>query len=273
MPARDISCSGCGRAVLYGLVANPVHDPRVVDRASRILSAAPGGPSLGEATRRIYEGLPLIVGLSREDTEKVQERLVNLGLLPRIGPAPQGTRPLGSAPAPAPSPRRWAVGMAVVAALGGSLWLALGGGTSTPRAVVSPASAATPRGVPSPPPPTPTAIPPEDRVLLRVSVMPEEDGSLTLAGVAEVRTLEDPPNDPLLLTARAEGGEVVNASVPDSSARLYPTAIGGAKGVAKMLPFRVPIESARLAGSREMVLEAGWGRWRSGPTRVRLLGE
>lgn len=257
--------------MLYGLVANPVHDPRVVDRASRILSAAPGGPGLGEARRRISEGLPLIVGLSREDTEKVQEKLVDLGLLPRIGPAPEGTTPLGAASRPAPAPGHRAAVLAVVAALGGSLWFAWGGATSTPRpADASPASAPTPPDLPSPPQPAPSAIPAEDRVFLRVSVMRGEDGSLTLAGVAEVRTTENPPNDPLVLTARAEGGEVVNASVPDSDARLYPTAMGGAKGVAKMLSFRVPVESARLAGSREIVLEAGWGRWRSGPTHVSL---
>ena len=58
--------------LLYGLVAPPLSDPRVQDRVAAVLASVPGGPGRLEGRRRVREGLPLIVGLSRERTEELQ---------------------------------------------------------------------------------------------------------------------------------------------------------------------------------------------------------
>ena len=76
------------------MIAEPVDDARVRDRGARVLAGAPGGPSEAEARRRLNEGLPLIVGLTRATTEQLQDDLIGAGVVARLGPAPAGTTPL-----------------------------------------------------------------------------------------------------------------------------------------------------------------------------------
>jgi len=69
-----------------------------VDTAAEALARVPGGPPPSEARRRLRSGLPLLVGISRRRAEQIQGELLDLGVVPRLGPAPRGTRPLGSEP-------------------------------------------------------------------------------------------------------------------------------------------------------------------------------
>lgn len=237
-------CPRCGRAALYGLVSDPVSHPAVLARASRVLASSPGGPAIGDARRRLKEGQPLIVGLSRADVEVVQGRLVDAGLVARIGPAPEGSPPL-SRPPGALLGRREAVAASLLLA-GAVAWVVLGRGS---RGEVT----AGPR------PPT---------FGLSVFLQESSDGRLHLQGTAEARSIGPLPAGDLELVVRTErdGSHILTATVPEAQARSSPQR----SAVTRSLTFRIPVSRWRFAGQREVDVEGRWGRWRSEPQIVRV---
>lgn len=234
-----------------------------------MLASLSGGPNVAEARRRLAAGLPLVVGLSRADTEDLQGRLVDLGLLPRIGPAPEGTTPLGSTPASALLPKGRTLVLAGLALLGAAAWLVVGPGPRVPEAepTATPARRATVAAEPEPTP-APEPVPREIRMELGARLQPAADGGLLLVGVAQVKTFEEPPNEPLVLTGRVGGRDVVSASFPASATPSFAQRVGERTVHTKNLLFQVAVAPELVAGAREIVLEAAWGRWRSEPTRV-----
>jgi hypothetical protein len=230
--------------VLYGLVADPVTHPGVLARASRVLVSSPGGPALGEARRRLKEGQPLIVGLSRADTEAVQGRLVDAGVIARIGPAPEGSPPLSRPPGSLL--RRREVAVAGLLLVGALAWLILG-----------------PAGHrPANPGPRPPAF------ALSVFLLASDDGQLYLQGTAQARTTGTAPKGDLELVVRTErdGGRILTAQVPEAQAKSW--AQGSA--VTRSVAFRLPVSRWRFAGQRDVAVEGRWGAWRSEPQAVRV---
>jgi hypothetical protein len=257
-------------------VAGEVHDPRLVDRAARLLAAAPGGPGLGEARRRLTQGLPLIVGLPWADVETLQDQLVELGLIPRLGPAPEGTAPLRGEPV---SPRR-------------AVWLGLAGGAMLlaivfalrpervpPGAAPAVAQPTTPvRQAPIVPrvrsrpaaPPAAMTVPADRRLEVGARVQFARDG-LQIEGWASAPASDEPPAGPLTLIGRVAGVEVLAESLPESHARTRRESGSGLDAPAvRTLPFRVPLYRERLGSAAELELEATWGDWRSEPLRIEI---
>jgi hypothetical protein len=229
--------------MLYGLVAEPVSHPAVLTRASRVLSTSPGGPPVGEARRRLKEGAPLIVGLSRADTEAVQGRLVDVGLVARIGPAPEGTAPVSQPPGTLFGRRESAVAGLLLA--GSLAWLVL-----TPGG----------RRVPSPPPPRPPTF------ALSVFLHSASDGRLYLQGSAQARSTGPSPTGDLEIVIRTErdGGHILTTQVPEATAKSWMEAAATTRNVT----FKLPVARWRFAGQHDVEVEGRWGRWRSDPQMV-----
>ena len=239
----------------------------MLERAAAVLAASPGGPA--EARRRLTEGLPLIVGLSRADTEKVQGRLVDLGLIPRIGPAPPGTTPLSKSSS---AGILWpAIFIASLAGAGSVFWFVAGPGSARPGA--SPTPSAGPQALAGAPasPSTPTPEP-AFPLILRVEVQRVADGGLVLVGAAQVRTTDTPPSGDLSLVVRAgsTGAIVLNEYVPEAQARTHTRVTDDTAIVTKSLAFRLPLDEGRFADGREAVVEASWGLWTSPPISLTL---
>lgn len=281
VPPRDLGCSHCGRSLLYGLIAAPVHDSARVDAAARVLVSWPGGPGLGDARQRVAEGLPLLVGLSRQDADDLQGKLVDLGLLPRIGPAPEGTQPLSAAARA--FGLKSAVAVALVAAGAAAYWLVSGPGPTppTPGGGETGSQADTmpraPRAEPSPVPtpaatPTPETIPAAWLLHLDAHIARGGDGALMLVGSAQVRTSGRPPSEDLELTMRvgSAGTLVLNQSVPASTARTKSIIVDNVTVVIKSITFRLPLDEGLLGEVEGAILEGTWEAWRSRETPVVL---
>lgn len=273
-PGRALSCSKCGRSLLYGLVAGPVDDALLLNRAARVLASVVNGPSLGEARRRLAEGMPLIVGLSRSDADKLRQQLVELGLVPRLGPAPEGTEPLRA-------PRR-AAPRAVWLALAGCAmmvilyvsWPATGPRQAprpsapprtTPVREARPARQVGARREPGPRAPQTPTVPEDRRLEFSARVLTGEAG-LIVEGWARVRTTDAPPAGPLVLIGQAAGAEVLSESLPEWRARTqHERGAEPNAPVTRMLPFRVSLSRERVGSASELRLEATWDAWRSEP--------
>lgn len=277
MADQKVRCPQCGRSLLYGLLAAPIHDPALLERAARVLGAVPGGPGMPEARRRLASGAPLAVGLSRADTEELQDKLVGLGLVPRIGPAPEGTPPLAA------SDRRLGRGLLIAAAAAIAIATALAlqiwreaSPPHEPDAVASPLADAPPQpaseasGSAPREEPVDDAIPPARRLELWAQLRTEAAG-LQLIGLVRGRGGED-PDGPLTLVGRVAGLEVVNESFEKPPVQIQRRGGDNAPLLIRSVPFRIAVESARLEDARELVLEARWGEWRSAPLVVRLPG-
>lgn len=278
--SRALSCSGCGQSLLCGLVASALHDSGLVARAARVLASTVGGPGLGEARRRLTEGLPLIVGVSRADAEELQGRLLELGLIPRLGPAPEGTVPLQ---APLQTSLRRAVwlglaGGAVIVAILLALWPARIPRQAAPAvperttpvrlAPVAPRVGARQRS--SPRVPAESTVPADRRLELWARVQFVGDG-LQVEGWARAPTSDAPPEGPLTLIGQAAGAEVLSESLPESQARTRrDRGAEPAAPVTRTLPFRVSLTRERLGSATELVLEATWDAWRSEPLRLEI---
>ena len=239
-----------------------------------MLGSLPGGPSVPEARRRLASGLPLAVGLPRDATEKLQGELVDVGLVPRIGPAPEGTLPL--------VPTRPAWSRAALLVLGVLAALGLWGlrNASAPAAPPSPAPALPLTGAELRPqsdaPETepqragsPEAAPAEQRLELWAQIRRSTAG-LQLVGWVRSPSAE-PPGGPLVVVGRAGGFEVLNTSFEASSIPSQRrSAGGGAPLPIRTVPFRLAVERSRLMDAEEIVLEASWGEWRSQLLIVKL---
>jgi hypothetical protein len=251
-------------------VAGPLDNPGLSVRAARVLAASAGGPSHGEARRRLTQGLPLIVGISRAQAEDLQGRLVALGLVPRLGPAPDGTDPL--LPPRHASPSR-------------GVWLGLVGGIVLLsvllafRAARAPQRAAPPLAARSTPVRLAAVVPrvrarqqpaargpaaetvPADQVELWARVQIVKDG-FRVEGWARIRT-PDAPAGPLVLLGEVAGAEVLNASLAEAQARRGRARAEPDGAVTWTMPFRVGLSRDRLGSAGELVLEATWDGWRS----------
>jgi hypothetical protein len=217
-----------------------------------------------------------VVGLSRTQTETLQDQLVEAGLVPRIGPAPEGTAPLVS-PRAASAP--WLLIAAAAIVVVGVLALLASRDAGAP----SGPDAAAPPGAASPSPaaddsngkprdePADEAIPPELRLELWAQARSGAAG-VELIGLVRGRGGED-PDGPLTLVARVAGLDVVNESIEKPPVQVQRRFAGqGEPLVLRTVPFRVAVERAALRDARELVLRARWGDWRSAPLIVRLPG-
>jgi hypothetical protein len=252
--------------LLYGLLAAPLHDPRLLERAARVLGSHPGGPGASEARQRLASGAPLALGLSRAASEELRDELAGLGLAARIGPAPEGTPPLSAARPP--RPRRVVLPALLGAALGAAalLWLRASGERATPplppaHAEPGPQPQATgsdPGGAASP-----EALPAEGQLELWAQLRPA-GASLQRVGWVRGRGGE-PPAGPVTLVGSAAGFEIVSESFEESAGHTQRRA--GAAGrppmVIRTVPFRLALARAALRDAEELVLEARWGEWRS----------
>lgn len=241
-------CPGCDARLLYGLVAVPHSDRRLQDRAAAVLAAVPGGPGLLEGRRRVREGLPLIVGLSRSRTEELQSRLVDVGLVPRIGPAPRGTAPLEPERAHRGLAGRVALALAIpVVAF--ALFQILG---------------------PEPPQPAPSrAAPADDGAQERTSASPalqlsagferERHGHLWLVLSARVQGERPLPGADLVVRLRDETGTVLwTGSLPARGARDQEVRASGGSFVQRTLNGRLSVDQVFLKGGERLTLEGNW---------------
>src|SRR5262245_45369498 len=278
-PGRALSCSKCGRDLLYGLVAGPVDNRLLMSRAARVLAAVANGPAMVEARRRLAEGLPLIVGLSRAEAETLQQQLVGLGLVPRLGPAPEGTEPLHP-PRRIPPRKAWlgvacaGVVIALVYAYRPSTAARGAPGPmatpTTPVRLAVPARQVGARHSAAPRAPEPPTVPEDRRLEFWARVLIGE-AALIVEGWARVRTSDAPPEGPLTILGRAAGAEVLSESLPEWQARtLREPGAGPDAPVTRMLPFRVNLSRARVGSASELRLEATWDSWRSEPLTLEI---
>jgi len=202
-----MACPRCGQAALYGLIADPCRDLRRLEPAARLLAGTPGGPELGEARRRLMGGLPLLVGLSRPAAERLGRELSVLGLYPRIGPAPPGSRPLEPVPRGPVSIYLLLAVAAAVSAMALLLVTAPGHEAPAPPPTVT---LVAPR--PSPPPRTPEPTPDPtvepSPPLVVAARLHWSEGQVLLAGTALLRGPRDPSGE-LQLALRTVAGQVV----------------------------------------------------------------
>jgi hypothetical protein len=255
-----VACPRCGQGALYGLIADPCRDLRRLEPAARAVAAVPGGPELGEARRRLMGGLPLLVGLSRPAAERLGRELSVLGLHPRIGPAPPGTRPLEPSPR---GPVSTYLLLAVAAAACAVVWLFM---AAPRREVPSPNSstATVATRLPTPPPrtpeptPEPTAEPASPLVV--AARLRWSEGRALLAGTAMLHG--QPPRGDLMLVLRTAAGEVawLGTAVPEDLdvSRVIrqgvPTDLARAR-------FAEPVDLRGFEDVADFALEARWGNW------------
>ena len=252
-------CAGCQARLLYGLVAAPQSDARIQDRAAAVLTAVPGGPAPAEARRRVREGLPLIVGLSRRRTEELQSRLVDAGLVPRIGPAPRGTPPLEPERASRILARRVAVAVAIPV-LAFALFRFLG--SEPPPA---------PDAAPGPNPGREAAVTPAPRLELRAGFERARHGHLWLVCYARVQEAGAPPESELVLRLRDGTGTVIwTGSLSPSGAVDRTVQIGDETLQQRSLSGRLSLADVFLEGGERLTLEGNWQGRESAPAALEV---
>jgi len=257
--AEQLHCSACGVRLLYGLIAAPESDPRKQDRAAAILVAVPGGPGQAEARRRVREGLPLIVGLTRRRTEEIQSRLVDVGLLARIGPAPRGTAPLE----PEQASRRLLLRVAIAAAIP----LAAYGLFASLEPAPPPPAAAPPASTAE----AGTRATPAPRLDLRAGFERSRHGHLWLVCLAQVRDAGPPPSADLVLRLRDGTGTVIwTGSLAASGARDRPLAKGDLTLNQRTLTGRLSLDDVFLEGGERLTLEGSWHGRSSAPAEIEV---
>lgn len=250
----DLECHGCGARLLYGLIAAPEADARRQERAAAVLAAVPGGPGQAEARRRVREGRPLIVGLTRSRTEEIQGRLVDVGLLPRLGPAPRGTAPLEAEAAGSRLARRVAIA-ASIPVLAFVLLRALEP-ASRPQAHETPAS----------PGETEDSATPVPRLDLRGGFERSRHGHLWLVLLAQVRDAGPPPSAELVLRLRDGTGTVLwTGSLSSKGARDRAISAGDETLNLRILTGRLSLDDVFLKGGERLTLEGSWQGRSSAP--------
>lgn len=246
-PQRE-RCAGCDARLLYGLVASPQADPRLQDRAAEVLAAEPGGPGRLEGRRRVREGLPLIVGLSRRRTEQLQSRLVDVGLVPRIGPAPRGTAPLEPERAHRSLAGRVALALAIPV-LTFAVFRVLEPAPPQPEPAASPSASAGTGAVAEAAP----------AVELSAGFERERHGHLWLVLSARVRGEGPLPVADLVVRLRDETGTVLwTGSLPAQAAHDQEILTGDGALVQRTLNGRLSLDDVFLQGGERLTLEANW---------------
>lgn len=255
-PGAD-RCLGCDAPLLYGLIAPPQRNRQVQDRAAAVLAAVPGGPGLLEARRRVREGLPLVVGLSRRRTEEVQSRLVDAGLLPRIGPAPRGTAPLEPERATHGLARRVAVALALpVVAF--ALFRALEPRSQDTTPEASSAAAGLPEATPAP------------RLELNAGLERERHGHLWLVCLAAVVESGQPPSGDVALRLRDETGAVLwSGTLAAGTPRGTALQADGGTRTRYVVSGRLSVD-AFLRGGERLTLEGAWQGRTSAPIPIEV---
>jgi hypothetical protein len=200
-------------------------------------------------------GLPLLVGLSRPAAERLGRELSVLGLRPRIGPAPPGSRPLEPVPR---GPVSIYLLLAVAAAATAVALLLM----TAPRheAPAPPPTSTVVAPSPPPPPqtpeptPDPTVEPPSPLVV--AARLYWSEGRVLLAGTAMLRGPRDPRGElELVLRTVAEQvvwlgtvapentnvSRVVTEGVPSYSARARFSTLVDLRGFEDVPDFRLEV--------------------------------
>lgn len=244
---RQLRCTHCDRSLLYGLIAEAVDDGRVLDRGAAVLLAVPGALTKAEARRRLSEGLPLVVGLTRETIEQLQDDLIGAGVVGRIGPAPPGTVPLE--PGSDAAGVKIRVVLAVLVPLLAASWLLLRPSTATKLAVNTGAT------VPRPATPVPADL------AVAATIEPYGLSSYNLVGIARaIAPLESTADLELQLRDGPQGGLLHARRVAPSSHALEMGSV----------TFRESLHEVGFGGGEEVWLIGIWGELRSAPQLLRV---
>jgi hypothetical protein len=268
VPPDQLACRRCGRSLLFGLIADPFADGRRLEPAARALAVVAAGPTLGEARRRLAEGLPLAVGLSRRDAERLRDELVALGVTVRLGPAPPGTRPIGrQARRAIPLSRIVIAVLAVGAALA---WLLRGppgpdrrrSGTSSAVTVATPTapipSVTAPAASSEDPAPGVEDVPLDLKARLRWKA-----GQPILNGVAMLRRVTRPPRSDLELTLLATDSRTLvwQGTLATARAQRSRMTTGAVTSSTLLLRFAQPLGGTAWSVAENFTLEARWDDW------------
>ncbi len=255
-----MACPRCGQSALYGLIADPCRDLRRLEPAARLLAAAPGGPELGEARRRLMGGLPLLVGLTQPAAERLGRELSVLGLSPRIGPAPPGSRPLEPAPG---GPALAYLALAAVTAVSAVVWLLVSGPRQEGSPVPSTVTAATHPPAPPAltPEPTPEPTPEAASPLVVVARLRWSGGRALLAGTAMLRGPR-PPRGDLALSLQTAAGELVwLGTVAPEDTDVSQVITQGTPRYTVRARFSEPLDLRGWEDVADFRLEARWDEW------------
>jgi hypothetical protein len=210
-----------------------------------------------EARRRVREGLPLIVGLSRRRTEEIQSRLVDVGLLARIGPAPRGSAPLEPERATGRLARQVAIAVAIPL-LAFALFRARE--PATPPAD-TPASTAG----------RPAVAETAHRLALRAGFERSRHGHLWLVLLAQILEAGPTPDGDLVLRLRDETGTVIwTGSLPSRAARDREVPTGDGTLTQRSLNGRLSLAEVFLQGGERLTLEGNWQGRSSAPAELEV---
>jgi len=243
-----VRCAHCDVPLLFGLVAPPVTDPRSLESAAQALASAPGGPSAAEARRRLIGGLPLVVGISRQRAEQLQGALLDLGVVPRLGPAPRGTRPLGVEPKGSGIGSRVLLGVLVPLLAAAVFW-------AVDRSRSSEREAETAReGTP------PAAGAPAHRLVAMATIERTRVGWMILEGRVQVVSADFQPAGEVELSLRRDAALLWTRTLTPPEQR--------ESGAVPALRFRESLHDVPLEGGEELALEVLWDGWRADPVEL-----
>ncbi len=223
------------------------------DKGASLLAGAPGGPTEPEARKRLSEGLPLIVGLTRETTECLQDDLIGAGVIARLGPAPAGTSPLEAGSDPSGGGLRLALAGAISVLLV-TVWLLATSPDERPAEAESPiaAQATTPGPVDLDEAP---AREPAD-LELSATIEPYGRTGYSLAGLATARTALDSPADLELQLRDGPDGNLIHA---------LHVAVSRSSREKRSVRFRKLLHEVGFSGGEKVWIIGIWGRLYSHP--------
>jgi len=243
-----LRCSHCDASLLFGLIAPPVDEPRRLDAAAAALAGFPGGPPLSEARRRLRGGLPLLVGVTRQRAEELQGKLLDLGVVARLGPAPRGSRPLGGEHAGSGVLSRFLLALLVPGLAVAIFW-----GVDRIRSRQREADMAR-EGAP------PVVGVPQRRLLANATVIRTRVGWMILEGRVQVVSADLQPQGEIELSLRQGPTTLWRHSFTPPEPR-HP---GGTRSAR----FRASLHELPLEGGEQLVLEVLWDGWRADPVEL-----
>ena len=217
------------------------------DKGANVLAGTPGGPTEREARRRLSEGLPLIVGLTRETTERLQDDLIGAGVIARLGPAPVGTVPLEAGSTPGVDVRL------VLAAAGATLFVALWLLTQ-PADQKEPATAACSVA-------TEAATPEPADLDVSAAIEPYGLSSYNLVGIARALSPVGPGHELELQLRDAPDGILIHARH---------VAVSKSSLERGFVSFRESLHEVGFSGGEEVWLIGIWEDLRSNPTLLQV---
>jgi len=230
----------------------------VRDKGASLLAGAPGGPTEPEARRRLSEGLPLIVGLTRETTERLQDDLIGAGVIARLGPAPAGTPPLEAGSDPSGGGLRLAVAGAL-SVLFVAVWLLVTSSGERPAEAESPtagqATTPKPAGLVEAPTPEPADLE------LSATIEPHWRTDYSLVGIVTARTALDSPADLELQLRDGPDGNLIHA---------LHVAVSRSSREKRSVRFRKLLHEVGFSGGEKVWLIGIWGGLYSHPVALRV---